>query len=253
MKKKIQTAALLAIALIMVACGNKSEGNASQENTTDQPSVEKKADTSAEEADATAEENEGDNNDILNIKKVWKTKTINMGDDAVNPDIHKFAAVFCKTYPDYEPNTNLLEYLNQPKAYNEEKTGFHINDQKGNGYISSILMTECDFNTACCYWKRKDGHRLVAFWLSKQLENMDTPEHQVLFYDFDPKTHVMTPEPQLTELIEKNTASFSTYEVRLPDEGKDIEVMTYTDADEDSYDVSSFQMIWDGQNFTIKK
>ena len=234
MRKKIFTAAIMALALTMLACGKKEK-----------TSKEDNAYPSEEMADAESV--------ISSIREVWKTKTIDVGDNEGTPDIGQFAFAFCEEYPDYEPNAALQEYLAQPKDYNEENTDFHINDDTSNGYLSSTLMTEYDFRTDCCYWKRKNGHQLVAFWLCEQHEGMDVPENLVLFYDYDPKTFKMTPEPQLTELVEKNTASFPTYEVRLPDEGKDIEIMTYTDADEESYDVSSFKMIWNGQNFIVKK
>lgn len=237
-KKALNFIFLSLLVLTFAACGNKNGENASDAEQSD-------TESSAEDSD------EGIY--ISDIKEAWKTKPIKMENNEGDPDVYKFALAFCDEYSAYDPNAAMMDYIGNPKEYNEEEAGFHIEDDKSNGYISSSLMTEFDYKTDCCFWKRNDGHRLVAFWLCEQLEGMENPESLALFYDFDPKTNVMTPEPKLTELIEKNTASFPAYEVRLPDKDKDIEVVTFTDSGEDSYDTSSFQMIWDGQNFTIKK
>ena len=234
MRKKFFTAVIMALALTMLACGKKEK-------------------TSQEDNASPSEEMADSESVISSIREVWKTKTIDVGNNEGKPEIGQFAFAFCEEYPDYEPNAALQEYLSNPKDYNEDNTDFQINDDTNNGYLSSNFLGQFDFRTDCCYWKRKNGHYLVAFWLCEQFEDMEVPENLVLFYDYDPETFKLTPEPQWTELVEKNTASFTTYEVRLPDEGKDIEVMTYSEAEDDSYEATSFQMIWDGQNFTVKK
>ena len=249
MKKNTLSTMLLVMALTFAACGTKS-GESTPNEKADQPTQTEKTEK-AEETEATVDE-EGEKSAISHIKEVWKTKTIDLGEREELPDVKQFALAFSEAYPDYKPNAAMKAYLAQPKNYDETKTGFHINtEQTRNGFISSRGMGQFDWDTDCCYWKRKDGHRLVAFWLSEGHEN--SGESQVLFYDYNPETYTMTPEPQLTDLVEKNAASFADFSVRLPAEGKDIEVMTFTENDMDSYDTTSFQMIWDGQTFSIKK
>lgn len=253
MKKNTLTIAFIGMALALSACDNKNGEKASQEIVKDQiaqTSSEKENETVVEKASVDVR---SDGGSVINqIRKEWRTKTIDVasGDNPVG--IMQLAFAFCGEYKDYAPNAALYEFLTQPQNYNEEKTGCHINLEERNGYVTSRAMSQFDLNTDCCYWNRKNGHKLLAVWLTEGHENWKNDERLVLFYDYDPKTDMLTPEPQLTEMVEKKAASFDSYSVILPDKGKNIEVNTFTSADEDSYDTSSFLMVWDGQTFNVK-
>ncbi len=246
MKNKRLTIAMLIMAAIVMACGNK-EGTG------------KTAGTEAEPQTQTAVANEIDPEGLQEIKAMqstWKTKKITVDSGDITPDISVFSLAFCDAYPKYKPNAALKEYLIQPKDYDEEKMGFEIDVEKNNGYISCENNAQYSWDTTCCYWKRKDGHNLVAFFLEREFENMENPADGklLLFYDYDPATDVMTPEPELSEMVAEAVKSFPDYSVSLPDEGKNIEITTYTDnGEEDSYDSTSQMMVWDGQTFSIKK
>lgn len=254
MKKNTLTIAFLAMALAIWACGNKSGEKASEEIVKDQiAETTSKSENKTVDEKASIDERNDDGSVINQIRKEWKTKKIDVGSGDGPLGIMQLAFAFCGEFKDYKPNAALYEYLTQPQNYNEEKTGCHVNLEERNGYVTCRAMSQFDWNTDCCYWNRKNGHKLLAVWLTEGHENVEDDAKLVLFYDYDPETDMLTPEPQLTDLVEKNVASFANYSVVLPDKGKNIEVMTFTENDMDSYDTTSFQMIWDGQTFTVKK
>ena len=249
--------AILFLALAITACGNKNGENESQEaakeEVTEKASEQVNQPIEEETETSVDEQSDFDGSVINTIRKEWKSKTIDVGSGDKTVGISALAFAFCGEYKDYEPNAALYEFLTQPQNYNEEKTGCHVNLDERNGFVSCRAMSQFDLNTDCCYWNRKNGHKLLAVWLTEGHENSENDAKLVLFYDYDPNTDMLTPEPQLTDIVEKNTASFASYSVVLPDKGKNIEVMTFTENDMDSYDTSSFLMVWDGQTFTVKK
>ena len=238
------TIVMIAACLCMVACTKKEKSAAPSEKQT--------------EATTDISEGEGDEQGaadevgaISRIRQAWTKANIDVDSGDITPDITSFALAFCKKYPEYKPNSELKAYLIQPKEYNGEETNFSIQDEKKNGYIACIFMTEYDFNTECCFWKCNNGHSLVAFWLIETNENESDNDKQVFFYDYDPETDVMTPQPQWTEMIEKAAKPFEDYSVKLPVEGKDIEIVTYTPNEEDSYTTGSLMMKWNGNGFNL--
>lgn len=255
MRKNITIITLLIMALAISACGNKKEESTPKDVVKDQMAqVPEKVDDPAEENLTVSDEVSNDwGYAIAKIRETWRTTDIDVASGERTVGISKLAFVFCDEFKDYPANTALYEYLVQPQNYNEEKTGFHVNLEERNGYVYSHSMSQFDLNTDCCFWNRKNGHKLFAAWLSEDHEGWKDSEKLVLFYDYDPETDSLSPEPQLTDLVEKNTASFASYSVVLPSKGKDIEVRTFTENDYDSYDTTSFKMVWDGQSFTIKK
>ena len=77
----------------------------------------------------------------------------------------------------------------------------------------------------------------------------------MVFYDYDPDTGMMTPEPELTNMIEKRAKGYTCYYLDLPEEGKDIQMTVVddhgNDMDED-WTEESFVLKWDGQSFGWK-
>ena len=162
--------------------------------------------------------------------------------------IEQFAQKFCYEYNNYQPNKELCDYFRDPTKYNNED--FDINCQSKKGYISCRGMFQCSFDTECCYWKRKNGHSLVAFWLYEGHES--GAEYQLLaFYDYDPATDIMTPEPALSKRLLDVVDKYDSYSVILPEEGTDIEIIGYTDnEEEDNCIATDYQAHWDGNDFT---
>ena len=81
-------------------------------------------------------------------------------------------------------------------------------------------------------------------------EQLDWDQCLICFYDYDPATGVMTPEPALTEMIEKRMKQYELcYYIQLPEEGKDIEVTGVDSVEEDACADETFTLKWDGMTF----
>ena len=74
-----------------------------------------------------------------------------------------------------------------------------------------------------------------------------------LFYDYDPKTRVMTPDKEVYQLVEKVALNkdFETFDLKLPEEGKDIVVNLYSDNGDDGYDITEKTLKWTGHDFKL--
>ena len=123
-----------------------------------------------------------------------------------------------------------------------------------NGYLACLALLQYDTVTECCYWNRNNGHKLVAFWLSATFENSSLDRHLAAFYDYDPATGIMTPEPKLTQMIEQAASQYDAYSVRLPEEGKDIMIYDYTiNEEEDSAEIKNYALRWNGYDFKLEE
>ena len=255
MNKTLSTIMVATFALMLAACGGKTarEGNDVTNQTYDVAA----ADTADEDREMTEEEIEADGGivkgKIIPIEQSWRKKTLTNVTGQGRTGIKAFAQAFCEAFPDYIPNKLLLQYLTTGKMTHPQAEIFGINDQSKKGYISSVMRTENTWNTDCCYWKRNDGHSLVAFWLAEQFENDDIDTHLIAFYDYDPKKNTMTPEPALTEMVEDVAKNFRTYIVTLPAEGKDITLMCIKENDsaEDSFEDICYDLTWNGYAFSV--
>ena len=74
-----------------------------------------------------------------------------------------------------------------------------------------------------------------------------------MFYDYDPKTNIMTPDMDVCKVVEKVALdkAFDEYLLELPQKGKDIVVNLYSDDGEDGYDVTEKTLKWTGDTFTL--
>ena len=68
-----------------------------------------------------------------------------------------------------------------------------------------------------CYWKRTNGHRLLAIYFGKPV---DPDIHFVCFYDYSPQAHTLTPEPHIIDGF--RTTEDTKFYYDLPREGKDL-------------------------------
>lgn len=103
-----------------------------------------------------------------------------------------------------------------------------------------------------CYWNRKNGHSLVGVFMVNGSEN-EKSENVFMFYDYDPKTNIMTPDMDVYKVVEKVAIdkAFDDYLLELPQKGKDIVVDLYTDNGEDGSDVTEKTLKWTGDTFTL--
>ena len=121
-----------------------------------------------------------------------------------------------------------------------------------NGYIRTLLLTEVVRTTIMCYWKRKNGHSLVGVFMVNGYESGKS-ENVFMFYDYDPKTNIMTPDLNVYKVVEKVALdkAFDDYDLELPQKGKDIVVNFFTENGEDGYDVTEKTLKWTGDTFTL--
>ena len=225
---------LLAAGLMMTGCGND---NNNQKNN-DQPVVDEKK--TVEEP--VVKEVSG----IDAIKKVWANKAFDLDAGDITPNIETYALAICKTYPQFDLNKTLADYL-VDGTYNEDE--YEIINDKKNGYIHCLWKVQYTNLTDVCYWNRKDGTQLVAAYMEDNSES-DPTENLVAFYSYNHAVGVMTPEPALTKMIEERMQKYDAYSVVLPRNGKDIQVIGYiVDEENDNADSKELKLKWDGQTF----
>ena len=287
MRKILLLLLVASLSVILAGCNkqqksvnaNPSEGTVKKEvmNETD----EAVADTIPDE-EYTEDHNDEDDafsewrikpGEINEIKNEWRTRVIKVFTDNKSPEIHQYVQSFIASYP-YTPNdllnnyiidyknNNLLtpeSFLKKGSSEGEYQTdhpsqaySYKIIDHPKSGYMSISAEVQYDHRFEYCYWKRNNGHRLFAAYMNGEYENPSMNERLLAFYDYNPATQKMTPEPELTDMVEEKVKGFASWVMRLPDKGKDIEVYVYQENDDDSEDELEFDMEWNGQSFTIE-
>ena len=255
MKKVLTAIMLVATVMFFSACGNKAGNGETQDST----AVAENASQEVEDAD---DEYEVPERTIVSIRQTWIDKALKV--DANNKvGIKDFAQTFCEAYPQCKTNDALRRYFSNPDAATKNEYSleidnpeydypdeFEISCNPGNGFIRCMQVIQTDRYTFACYWNRKNGHKLVAFYMEECWEQVDWDQCLICFYDYDPATGVMTPEPALTEMIEKRMKQYELcYYIQLPEEGKDIEVTGVDSMEEDACADESFILKWDGMTF----
>ena len=230
MKRKFFAIMLLTAGLMMTACGNNNQSNNVKPVVDEQKKVEEPQDEGL--------------TGIGGIKKVWAKKSFNMDPGDHTPNIVTYALAFCDTYRQFELNEVLRDYLISG-TYDSDQ--YEIIIDKKNGYIHCMWMVQYTNLTDVCYWNRKDGHQLIAVYMEDSGEG-GFHENLVVFYDY--ANDLVTPEPELTQMIEDRMKKYDAYSVVLPREGKDIQVIGYIfDEENDSADSNELVLKWDGQTF----
>ena len=246
---------MLVFPLAFWACAGSSEKQQEQQASKDSVEAQAGQADKAETADVEKQESQDvqplTDEGIDAISKVWRDRPFNVEPGDITPGVHEFAYAICEQYPGFEANKKMMEYLMDNDECKKERWGYHVTDQPRMGYLRCSSMTQYDTSTTCCYWKRQNGHQLVAVYMNDDHENGDD-QQLVAFYDYDPATDVLTPEPKLTEMVENLGKGYDDYEVNLPEKGKDIEVDAFTFSD-DSAQEHQYFLIWNGQTFTVKK
>ncbi|MBR4388351.1 MAG: hypothetical protein IKT00_04135 [Prevotella sp.] len=181
---------------------------------------------------------------IDGIRQVWREKTITL--QTTESDIQAFAKAFCEQYPGFDPNRALCDHL-AGQTQQTEQQGYYVNLEARNGYVSIETTTELPTGTTLCYWKRRNGHKLLAVWMECQKEGQKA-EHLLVSYDYDPNTKMMKPEPALSDELDRITKKFPEWSLRLPSEGKDIEIIVFSGPDKD-FESTYYNWKWNGHSF----
>ena len=240
--------ALAAVPVMLTACGdkqaNKMQGNESEAFAAVEDSV-----SGYDSADDSLYLKKGQ---MDGIRRVWASNPLTgVSTDGV-PDIERFALAFCMAYPGYAPNKALSDYLECPTKFHSQD--FRVDVQQKNGYILCQGQFQMSWDTSCCYWKRKNGHCLVAFWLEEGYEGDQPTDVLLAFYDYDPATDSMTPEPALCKKITDAMAAYDMFSVVLPSEGKDIEVIGHQINEEEDNCVNTYYIgVWNGHDFDLEE
>lgn len=186
---------------------------------------------------------------IFAIQKVWADNPIQVENIDPNARIRSFAKAFCSKYQDYRPNEAMTDYLKKPGDYSYEEKHYYTTDDPRNGYIKCDVGGQFDYMTEICYWRRSNGHLLVGVLMQVGHEGEEC-DAVLLFYDFDPKTQLMSPDTALyqtvMDIVSKHIGSLFFY---LPQEGKDISVSAVHWTPEDDFVYDEFMLKWTGNAF----
>lgn len=247
---------MVMMAIVCVAfltgCGKSAKEG---ENVPDESKDNKEVVTEVAEAQDESESADMDENVVSGLYDVtsnWKQTPITVSPKGTRVNIQDFAQAFCSQYDCFAPNEKILKYFAAPKTYDEVDESYRVESDIANGYIKSFLLTEVARLTQMCYWNRKNGHSLVGVFMVNGSENSKS-ENVFMFYDYDPKTNIMTPDMDVYKVVEKVTLdkAFDEYDLELPQKGKDIVVYLYTDNGEDSYDITEKTLKWTDDTFTL--
>lgn len=261
MKGKTFLTALAALSMVLGACGEKQTSKEQEAAQSASAAVEKKTDGKASQADGAelaGNEKAAETTPIAAISSAWASKSLKGIAPGGKADIERFALAFTQEYGEYKPNKVLCIYLKYPANYKEkldaeEANLFEVYNKKKSGYISCRAMVQYSWDTECCYWKRNNRHQLVAFWLVEEHENSDG-EHLLAFYDYDPATDTMTPEPAITKRVDEAMVPYDDYTIRLPEQGKDIELIGHKiNIEEDNCENTGYLLRWNGNDFKIER
>ena len=245
----------LATLFCVAACGKK-ENQASQANEPETAINEPETAMADQPREITSvgesEEPVTDNTPVeasglQHIRDTWQSQKFAVEPGDMSPGVMQFAFAFCQQYEGFAPNAALLAYLTEPRGYDPEQTGYVIDNKEANGFVSAHGMSQYGRLTDCCYWKCRDGHQLVAFWLYEGTESGD--DHLLLFYDYDRTYDLMTPRPALTRMVEDVASHSDNYAVHLPIQGKDLAIDLFTDSGDDSYETRTVRLKWNGDGF----
>ncbi|MCR4604043.1 MAG: hypothetical protein K5683_11015 [Prevotella sp.] len=260
MRRLFILVALAALPFVLGACGDK-KANQAKDADDKSEAVEERVDEESEQQGD--EQGDADESEIAAIRRSWASHTLGGVTAGKKAGIELFARAFCRQYPSYKPNEALTDYLDSATRSGElqvdmedEDYGpipFRVDNQQQKGYISCGALTQFDWLTDCCYWKRDNGHCLVAFWMSEGHES-GYEEQLLLFYDYDPDADSMIPEKALVKKVDKVVGDFDSYRAELPADGKDIILYGYiTDEENDSAETTEFLLRWNGNDFNIEQ
>lgn len=201
------------------------------------------------QVDASSERDINPEQYIFAIRDVWADHPIQVENIDPNAHIHSFAKAFCSMYQEYRPNEAMTDYLKKPGKYTLEEKHYITEDDPRHGFIKCDMGWQFDYMTEICYWQRPNGHQLIGVLMQVGHEG-EKCDAVLLFYDFDPKTQLMSPDIAIYQsvvgIVSKHIGNLF---FRLPQEDKDIRVSAvyWTEIDDFVYD--DFRLRWTGNVF----
>lgn len=182
---------------------------------------------------------------IDQIRAGWTKKPITGVKDG---NILTLVTAFNKTWHT-RPATDLLKN----PVTNEDGDAYNMVVDRPNGYVSAYELGDDGESFEACVWKRSNGHKLFAYVFQRMI---GVSVHQIiLFYDYDPATQKLTPEPnELTRFKPSynhpHGAEGLVLTYHLPRQGKDVVVKEYL---MNWYSSIEHVYRWDGMNHHFSK
>ena len=182
---------------------------------------------------------------LQEIAEGWKTKTI---DNVLNGSLGIMLERFDQTWPTWMVGAvrKTME-KGLDKEVLDKETDLTVTVDTKNGYVNvGDGGTDGEYMSAC-YWKRSNGHRLLAVLVGKPTD----PCIEVLCtYDYDPQKKTLTPEPDILKGYRwGDKGAYNQIFCHLPKIGKNVLV------DDWSGDDGPVQHIftWDGMKPVYSK
>lgn len=204
----------------------------------------------AQEEDWMAED---DFKNVEDIVAQWKGKRLLVENAFKQAPVRNFAKAFCTHYQQYAPNKSMADYLKKPGNYTWEEKGYYTEEDIRNGYVKCDVGGQFDHMTEVCYWKRKKGHALVGILMQMGHEG-EKASNALLFYDYDPKSRLMTPDIKVWDAVSQYIGSHEgSCFACLPKEGKNIDITMVVWTPENDFEYSDYILKWTGDSFVEEK
>ena len=256
---------LTVVAMIATACGNTAKNDG---KSVENDSINAATAAVVEDSDDVATSRRG----IDDIRESWKDKPIKVDAGKSEYGIKQLTQAFCKTFPQCKTNEALNVYFTDQEATGEDTYNvevpwedsddrmvtFAIDCQPRNGYLRCMAEVQTDRFTYACFWNRRNGHKLFVVFMEECWESASWNQCLAVFYDFDPATAILTPEPELTDMIEKRMKDYDFYSIVLPEKGADITVIAFTEIqdeedEEETGGYAELKLKWNGMTFDWEK
>lgn len=183
----------------------------------------------------------------------YPEKRLKIPAEITNPKIKDFAAVIAKSFSNFSDNdytlcgyyedgldatTKAIKRIDKDGVWSNYKPNFNYFDVTVGG-------GEQDYTFRC--WKRDNGHTLVAFHCGKET---DCDTYILVFYDYNPNTHELLPDLEMTKRFEKRYGGFSGKEYNvlcnLLEKDGYIRVLKITEEHENDEEI---YLKWNGHSF----
>lgn len=169
---------------------------------------------------AMAQEIEFESTPLKVIEEGWKTKTIN---NVLNGSLGIMLERFDQTWPTWMVGAvRATMEKGLDKEVLDKETELTVTIDSKNGYVSVSDGGTDGAYMSGCYWKRSNGHRLLAVLVGKPTD----PCIEVLCtYDYDPQKKTLTPEPGILEGYRwGQRGEYTQVFCHLPKKGKNVQV-----------------------------
>ena len=190
------------------------------------------------------------------IAKQWTSQSVRVTITHPKAPIHDYANALCRQFMNYSPCAAMVDYLKKPGDYTWEEKHYIVDDAPRNGYIKCDMGGQCDYLAEVCYWRRPNGHALVAMLMQigSEGEGVDT-KNVLLFYDYNPKTRMLTPDLKIKQFVDnflKKHTNAGTPCFSLPKENKDISIGYVKWDPEEDFLYENYLLQWTGNAFVAK-